>query len=311
MSQEDRGRWLIIGATFFWGTSATLARFLFRDLAIPPLVVVELRLAISAIVLVAWLAWRRPSLLVVPPRSLPELFVLSVLGVAMIQATYYYSISVLGVGLSILIQYLAPILIVIWEILRGARPGARTGLIVAAALAGTALLVGQVGPAASHIRPIDWLIGFSSAFTFAFYIVYSKRVLRQHPPETVQVYSFVIAAAFWMIAVPPTKILSAGYSTDLWLLFLVIAPISALIPFAMFLAGLRRLPSTEVSILATVEPLIAVLSAWIFLGEGLGPLQWIGGALVLAAATMASTGSGIGMKAPARTAGSRATARDS
>ncbi len=295
MSQESRGRWLIVGATFFWGTSATLARFLFRDLAIPPLVVVELRLAISALVLLAWLAWRRPGLLAISPKSLPSLLVLSVVGVAMIQGTYYYSISVLGVGLSILIQYLAPILIVIWEILRGARPGARTGLIVAAALTGTALLVGQVGPEAARARPIDWLIGFSSAFTFAFYIVYSKRVLQRLAPETVQVYSFVIAAAFWMLVVPPGRILAAGYSSSMWVLFLVIAPISALIPFAMFLAGLRRLPSTEVGILATVEPLIAVLSAWLFLGEGLRSLQWLGAVLVLAAAMMASTGSGIGM----------------
>lgn len=295
MSQESRGRWLIVGATFFWGTSATLARFLFRDLAIPPLVVVELRLAISALVLLAWLAWRRPGLLAISPKSLPSLLVLSVVGVAMIQGTYYYSISVLGVGLSILIQYLAPILIVIWEILRGARPGARTGLIVAAALTGTALLVGQVGPEAARARPIDWLIGFSSAFTFAFYIVYSKRVLQRLAPETVQVYSFVIAAAFWMLVVPPGRILAAGYSSSMWALFLVIAPISALIPFAMFLAGLRRLPSTEVGILATVEPLIAVLSAWLFLGEGLRSLQWLGAVLVLAAAMMASTGSGIGM----------------
>jgi drug/metabolite transporter (DMT)-like permease len=295
MSQAARGRWLILGATFLWGTSATLARFLFRDLDVAPLVVVELRLAMSAAVLVAWLALRRPHLLAVAPREWPSLLLLGVVGVAMIQGSYYYAISVLGVGLAILIQYLAPILIVLYEILRGAKPGARTGLVALAALAGTGLLVGQVGPEAANARPVDWLISFSSAFTFAFYIVYSKRVLARHEPETVIVYTFVIAAAFWMVFVPPTEIARAGYSASTWLLFCVVAPTSALVPFSMFLAGLRRLPPTEVSILATVEPLVAVLSAWLALGEGLKWVQWVGAVLVLIAATLASTGRGLGM----------------
>jgi len=60
------------------------------------------------------------------------------------------------------------------------------------------------------------------------------------------------------------------------------------VPFALFYAGLRRLPAAQTSILATLEPVIAVLSAAIFLGEGLRMLQWVGAALVLSAAFLAS-----------------------
>src|SRR5213593_1297411 len=61
-----RGRWLVFGATFFWGTSATLARFVFRDRHVPALTAVELRLVIACALLGPWLAWRRPSALRVP-----------------------------------------------------------------------------------------------------------------------------------------------------------------------------------------------------------------------------------------------------
>jgi drug/metabolite transporter (DMT)-like permease len=63
---------------------------------------------------------------------------------------------------------------------------------------------------------------------------------------------------------------------------------STLIPFALFAAGLKRLRPVEAAILATFEPVVAVaLAAWV-LGEGLRPLQWIGGGLVIAATLLAS-----------------------
>lgn len=293
---------LVLGAVFFWGTSATLARLLFRDHAVPPLVVVELRLLMSLIVLAAWMAWRRPRELAIAPRDLLPLLILGSVGVAAIQGSYYYSISVLGVGLAILIQYLAPSLLVIWAIVRGARPNARTLGIVLAALAGTALLVGSVGPEARFATTRDWIISFSSALTFAFYILYSKRLLARYPPRTVLVWTFAVAAGIWMFAAPPWRIVAAGYSSEMWTVFAVIALTSALIPFALFYAGLRLLPPTEVGILATVEPVVAVVSAWLFLDEGLRPLQWLGAVMVLGAAMLASTGSGLGLSRDVRAA---------
>jgi drug/metabolite transporter (DMT)-like permease len=72
------------------------------------------------------------------------------------------------------------------------------------------------------------------------------------------------------------------------MLFLVLGVFSTLVPFFLFYAGLRRMPAAETGIVATLEPLVAVLSAAVFLGEGLGVRQWIGAGLVLAASVMAS-----------------------
>ena len=207
---------------------------------------------------------------------------------AAVQGTYYYSISRLGVGLSILIQYLAPALIVLHEMIRGRAPSTRTLLAVLAAVIGTGLLVGAVDRTALHARPLDWVIGFASAFAFAFYIVYSKRGLSRYQPATVLLYTFGVAGLFWSIVTPPWRILAANYPLDLWGMFLTIGVCSTLLPFALFYGGLRELRAEETAILATIEPVIAVVSAAIFLGEGLGPIQLCGALLVLVATLLAS-----------------------
>jgi drug/metabolite transporter (DMT)-like permease len=154
------------------GISATLARFMFRDHHVPALTVVELRLAIATSLLLPWMLWRNRAALRMSRKDLGYLLILGVFGVAAVQGTYYYSISRLGVGLSILLQYLAPALIVIFEMLHGRRPGPRTLTAVIAAILGTALLVGGVDPVALRATAFDWAIGFARC---AFFYTFSKR----------------------------------------------------------------------------------------------------------------------------------------
>jgi drug/metabolite transporter (DMT)-like permease len=286
-----RGRLLVFGAAFFWGTSATLARFIFHRRAVPALVVVELRLLIAAALLGPWLALRRPSALRVAKQDWGYFVVLGICGVAAIQGSYYHSISVLGVGLAILLQYLAPVLIVLYEAARGKPLRPRTIAAVLAAVVGTALVIGRVDASALHARPLDWVIGFGSAGIFAFYIVFSKRGLERYAPETILLYTFTIAGLFWAGVTPPWRIIAAGYGASLWLMFVALGVFSTLVPFSLFYAGLRTLAPAEAAIVATMEPVVAVLAAALFLGEWLTPLAWIGAALVIVASLIPSLGS--------------------
>jgi drug/metabolite transporter (DMT)-like permease len=282
------GRWLVFAATVFWASTATLARFVFRDRHVPPLTVVELRLSIAALVLFAYLVVRRPSALRIERRDVGYFLLLGLLGVAAVQGSYYFTISKLGVGLAILVQYLAPTIIVAFDLVRGRWVGWTMIAAVLCALAGTGLLVGGVNQAALHAKPLYWGIAFLSAFVFAFYIVYSKRGLVRYPPETVLLYTFAIAAVFWACVTPPWRVVAAGYPRDLWGLFILLGLFSTLVPFGLFYAGLRRLPAAEASVIATSEPLVAMVTAAVFLHEQLRPLQLMGAALVLLAALLAS-----------------------
>lgn len=282
------GRWLVIAAACFWGTSATLARFVFRDHHVPVLTVVELRLGLSALLLGAWLVWKRPEALRIERRDWAYFVALAVFGLAAVQGSYYYSISVIGVGLGILIQYLAPSLLVAVGMVRGTRVSKGTLAAVATALAGTALLVGGIDPAAYRATPLQWAISFSTAPAFAIFIGYSKRGLRRYAPETVLFYTLCFATLAWAIVTPPWRIAGAGYSAELWGLFIALALTSTLIPFMCFNAGLKRMSAIEVGVLSTVEPVVAVATAALFLGETLLPLQNLGAVLVLCASILAA-----------------------
>ena len=297
-----RGRALVFAATVFWGTSATLARFAFRDRAVPPLTAVELRLVIAVVLLGAWLAWRKPAALHVRREDWGYLVILGLFGVTTVQGTYYYAIATLGVGLAILLQYLAPALLVGFELVRGAKVRSRVLVAVLAAVGGAALLVTGVDRSARVIALRDWLVGFSAAIAFAFYVVYSKRGLARYAPETVLFYTFLIAAVFWSFVTPPAHIIAAGYDGGTWAVFLALGVFSTLVPFVCFYAGLRHLPPVQAGIVATMEPVIAVLSAAWFLGEGLRQVQWFGAALVLGAALLAGVEEPTSMEARAERA---------
>jgi len=265
----------------------------FRDRHVPALTAVELRLAIAVAILGPWLLWRRPQALRIARADWGYFLALGLFGVAAVQGTYYYAISVLGVGLAILIQYLAPALIVAYGALRGIRVNLATVIALVSALSGIALLVSNVDPGSLkahplHARPIDWAVGFGSTLSFAFYVVFSKRGLRRYAPETVLFYTFLVAGIFWAVVTPPWRIAGAGYGADLWLMFAALGVFSTLVPFFLFNTGLHRLSAAEAGIIASLEPVVAVLSAALFLGEGLRAMQWLGALLVLIAASLAS-----------------------
>lgn len=283
-----RGRWRVFAATLFWGLSGSLARYMFRDRHLPPLVVVEMRLVTATLVLGAWLALRRPAALRIRRRDIGYIATLGIFGVAAVQASYFLAVASLGVGVAIVLQYLAPSLIVLYDTLRGVRVRPALLLAVIGALAGTALVAGDPGPIARHAAPWQWATGLVAALSWAFYIVFSKRALARYAPQTVLFHTFLIAAFVMGIVTPPWRIVAAGYGPDVWLLFLAIGLGSTLVPFALFYSGLKDLAPAPAALIANLEPVIAVLGAWAILGEGLKLTQWIGAALVLIAAVAAS-----------------------
>jgi len=101
-------------------------------------------------------------------------------------------------------------------------------------------------------------------------------------------YTFLVAGAFWSVVSPPWSIVAAGHGSIVWWSFLGLGLFNTLVPFSLFYLGLKRLTPSQAGIMATLEPVVAVFAAWLLLGEGLRPLQWLGAALVLTSATLAS-----------------------
>ena len=149
-----RGYLYIGAAALFWGIAATLGRAAFTGRvpglklgAIDPLILSQSRTTLSFFVLLPILLLRRGALsLRVPGRDVVQFLLLGVLGVAASNYLYYLAIQRTNVATAIILQYTAPVWVLLYTVLRGGqRPTLRRGAAVALAVAGCALAVGFVG----------------------------------------------------------------------------------------------------------------------------------------------------------------------
>jgi drug/metabolite transporter (DMT)-like permease len=278
-----KGYLLILGGTAFWGISATIAKFLFQQ-HVDTLVLVQMRLTISCVFLVGFLLLARPELLRVRLRDLHRFALMGVIGAAGSNFTYYFTIQQTNVATAILMQYMAPLLVLAYSAVtreeKVSLPKVAAGII---SLTGCFLAVAGKDFSVLSLGHLGLLTGVLSAFCWAFANIWLRRLLRHYSVWTCLAYAFVFGSIFWMFFNPPWRILLAGYSPATWWTFLGFAVISILIPHSLYFSGVRYLTASRAIITATFEPVVAIVSAFIFLNEQMAPLQ-IGGALMVIAA---------------------------
>ncbi len=286
-----RGTLFILGATFFWGVSATVAKLLFTE-HVETLVLVQMRMTLSSIVLLVFFLIFKPQLLRAGPRDMVRFALLGIVGAAGSNFTYYFTIRETNVATAILLQYLAPLLVLGYAAASGDE--ALTPRKVAAgvvSLAGCFLVVAGKDFSVLNLSTLGLISGLGSAFCWGFTNVWLRRLLKRYNVWTCLIYGFLFASLFWLVINPPWKIINAGYSSHLWAVFFGFAMISVLIPQTLYYAGIRTLTASRAVITATFEPVVAIGSAYIILGETLTPVQIAGATVVLSAVVILQTGS--------------------
>jgi drug/metabolite transporter (DMT)-like permease len=284
----------IASAAFLWGVAATLGRAAFTGRLlltgqtlrpIDPLILSQSRTTFSFILLALALlllrGWKRLRL---PAADLGRMFALGVLGVAASNYLYYLSIQRTNVATAIILQYTAPVWVLLYTVARGLqKPTLRRIAAVGLAVSGIALVIGIFGSGGFRLDAIGVMAALGAAFSFAFYNIGGHSILARYDRWTVLMYVILSASLFWIIVNPPWKIVAAHYSGNQWLFLLVFSLLSVLAPFALYFAGLQHLEPTRAIVVSCLEPVFSIVIAAGVLGEVMRPLQTIGIALVLVA----------------------------
>ncbi len=288
-----RGYLYIAAATFFWGVSATLGRAAFTGRipalraasSIDPLILSQARATFSFLVLLpALLLLRGSRSLRLPARDLGHLFLIGVLGVAASNYFYYLAIQRTNVATAIIVQYTAPIWVLLYTVARGFQKPTVQGIAaVGLALTGIALVIGIVGGAGLRLDTIGVCAALLAAFSFAFYNLGGHDILARRDRWIVLLYVTASAAVFWLLVNPPWKLAAAHYSVTQWLFLALFSVLSVLIPFAFYFAGLQHLEPTRAIIVSCLEPVFSILITALALGELIRPPQIVGIVFVLAA----------------------------
>jgi len=227
--------------------------------------------------------WQRVQL---PPRDLVQCLVLGMLGVAASNYFYYVAIQRTSVAIAIILQYTAPVWVLLYVVARRQQKLTLQKVsAVAVAIAGIALTIGIIGGKASalHIDAYGLIAAMLASFSFAFYNVGGHRILARHDRWRVLTWTLVSASIFWLLVNPPWKVVAAHFTLAQWTFLLVFSMISVLGSFSLYFLGLQYLEPTRAIIVSCLEPVFSILLAALLLGEGVHPIQTLGIVLVLSA----------------------------
>jgi drug/metabolite transporter (DMT)-like permease len=269
-------------AAALFSLNGSMARYLLDD-GVDAARLSQLRSAGAALILLVALAVTRPALLRVERRELPGLALLGVLGLAAVHATFFISIDRLQIGPAVTIQYLAPLALLVWlAVFHGRRLPASLWGAVLLSLVGCFFVVRAYD--AGDLDPVGVVAAFAAMLTFAIYMVGSERQGRRHEPVTTLFWAFTFATVFWALVVPWWSFpFGELRSTRNALLAAAIVVGGTLVPFILMVAALRHIAAPRAAVVATLEPVLAAVFAWLIHDEALAAVQIAGGLAVLAA----------------------------
>lgn len=310
----DSGRGRIAGyaciaaATLFWGISATLGRAVFTGrmhilgeqvAPIPPLMLAQSRTTFAFLMMLPLLAVVRGArTLKLTPRDAFDAMLVGSLGVAASNFFYYYAIQQTTVATAIILQYLAPAMVLLWMVARRLQRATAPRLLgVLLAIAGSVLALGVVVRSANfpglaisthdvnlNVRGV--VAALLAAVAFSFYNIFGQHLVQRHNRWTILLWALAGAAVGWILVNPPWKIVAAHYSSAQWTFMLLFSMFSVMVPFSLYFWGLQFLDPTRAIVTSCLEPVFAILVAALVLGETVNHIQVLGIIVTLAATVL-------------------------
>jgi drug/metabolite transporter (DMT)-like permease len=288
-------------SAFTFGMSGPFAKSL-MEAGWTPIAAVTARLAGGALVMALFATVVHPSWLREAVRHRNTVVVYGLIPIAGAQLCYYNAVAHLSVGVALLLEYLAPVLVVgwVWGTTRR-RPGRLTLVGAALALAGTVVLLDVLSGA--QVDPIGVASALAAAVCAACYFVLSDRV----SADGSGLNSVTLAAGGLMVGAAAVALLGlsgalpltftatdtviAGHMMSFVVPVVVLGVVSTATAYVLGISGVARLRPSYASLLGLAEVLCAVLWAWLLLGEAITAAQAVGGAVVLVGLALAGRSS--------------------
>lgn len=285
-NKRKTGLILVIIAAIFWGIGGTASQNLFQNYGVEVnwLVTIRLLIAGSLLLTVQFLFKERSQIFGVwKIKSYAiQLLIFGLLGMLCVQYTYMISIKLGNAAVATLLQYLAPVMIIIYLILRKQTVLSRRDVItVFLALTGCFFLLtnGTISELSVPMNAIIW--GILSAVALAFYTLYPVRLLSQFNSLVIVGWAMIIGGISLSFVHPPWKMDFASLPATAYLNILFVIIFGTMIAFWFYIESLQTLSPKETSLTSSLEPLSSVITMVLWLKEPFGFFQWIGAACII------------------------------
>ncbi len=229
-----------------------------------------------------------------PTRDeLPWLIAFGAVGVTFVQAFYFVAIERMYVGVALLIEFTAPIWILLFLkfVLKKHVP---TSLWYAILLSFSGLLmITQIWNGLSLDR-IGLIAAFIDALALAGYFLIGDRLGKTKSSAAITTWGFGVASAMLFFVLPVWNYPTEDFSKDMgvlgrfseytlsgWVLILWIVVMGTIAPYLFVVSGLKLLSAANASVFGMIEPVLAGVFAWWWLSESLNGIQLVGCVVVI------------------------------
>lgn len=280
-----KGISMIIVGAIFWGATGPMMEWLMAEHGMNPEFMLAVRLIIAgSIILVVQQARKVPVLAIWKERPWRnQLLLFSVVGMVGLQYTFVKAIETSDAIVATLLQFLAPIFIIIYVAISYKKWPLKSQVIgIVGTLVGLVLLMtnGSLGTLSNSGEALIW--GVFLGLTYAFYTLYPARLMKEWGVLTIVGWAMIISSVIF-------SCMARIWESPDWQLFLhkeiVVMFIGLVIlgtlAYILFMGSLTYISAVEVSILSSMEPLAAMILSVIWLGTVLQMWQLVGIGLML------------------------------
>lgn len=277
---------LVIAGASFWGLGGTVAQRLFQDYSISVDWLVSTRLLIAGVLLLAiqFLLKDRMQVFDVWRNKFASvrLVIFGLFGTLAVQYTFMASINYGNAAVATLLQYLAPVMIIFYLLLRRQTIFTRQDVVIVILALGGCFLLLTNGSLAGLSVPFNAVVwGVLSAVALAFYTLYAIPLLKQYDSLVVVGWAMTVGGAAMSLIHPPWEVNLAGMPLEGYLYLAFVIVFGTMLAFWFYIESLQSLSPKETSLLSSLEPLVAVVATVFWLQEPFGLFQWGGAASII------------------------------
>ncbi|MFZ4454127.1 DMT family transporter [Salibacterium aidingense] len=281
MSRQQAYVCATVGAAM-WGLIGLFVQALYHA-GFTPWQTVAVRAVFSALLIVGFLAVRRPHLLKINIKDLPYFIGTGIISIVFFNWCYFTVMEEASLSLAVVLLYTGPLFVTLLSrVLFREWLTHRKMISLFLTMTGCAFTVGLLPSFETSLSLFVILAGLGSGFFYALYSVFGKYVSRRYSPLTITAYSFICASCLMIPAGGLMHQLPLFADPAVILYAVGLAFVPTVLGYILYTSGLTYIESSRASILTTIEPVVAIIIGVTVFGDVLGGWQILGILLVLA-----------------------------
>jgi len=262
-----------------WGSFSVVTKLLFNNAYLDPFHLTQLRAFVSGVALFIILFVANRKALKINIKSFGAFFLFGFTLILM-QLSHYITVSLTDVSIASFLQYLAPAIIFVYSVIFH-HETVRSGDMLTLGLAITGVIFLIISSYQQNLNMLGIIGGLCNAVTLSIYTLYSKRVADKHNPWTTLTYGLLSISLLLLLVSPPFPEIFGGFPYSIPLFLLYISIFVTIIPFGLWLLGLRFIKPHHASITSTLEPVTALILSNFLLQESLTATKLTGCLLII------------------------------